>query len=140
MKDACFILKIFGVIFFLAFAFMCYKGYDGMTNYENSSYDYENYEILGDYEDNKNAYVGGDAYNYIINGTHATAFFVLAVGFLISGILCIIGSFIVNSLSLTNDDRYKLDQINTLQQESLATQKNIFKLLSYLVKTHLTKK
>ena len=128
MRNSCFALKIFGVIFFLAFAIMCYKGYDKMENYRNSTYHSEN------------AYVGGDAYNYIINGTYATAFFVLAVGFLISGILCIIGSFIVNSLSLTNDDRYKLDQINTLQQESLATQKNIFKLLSYLVKTHLIKK
>lgn len=128
MKNSCFTLKIFGVIFFLAFAIMCYKGYDKITNYDNSDYSYEN------------AYVGGDAYNYIINGTHATAFFVLAVGFLISGILCMIGSFIVNSLSLTNDDRYKLDQINSLQQESLTTQKNIFKLLSYLVKAHLKKK
>ena len=69
---------------------MCYKGYDKMTNYDNSDYSYEN------------AYVGGDAYNYIINGTHATAFFVLAIGFLISGILCIIGGFIINNLSLTN--------------------------------------
>ncbi|MEB2280790.1 hypothetical protein LAV73_12370 [Lysinibacillus xylanilyticus] len=27
----------------------------------------------------KNVYVGGDAYNYIINGTYATSYFVLAV-------------------------------------------------------------
>ncbi|GAK03885.1 hypothetical protein JCM19037_2243 [Geomicrobium sp. JCM 19037] len=26
-----------------------------------------------------NAYVGGDAYNYIINGTHTIAYFVLAL-------------------------------------------------------------
>lgn len=125
MQNSCFTLKVFGIIFFLAFIIMCYKGYDKM------SFDYEDY---------KNAYVGGDAYNYIINGTHATAFFVLAVGFLISGILCMIGSFIVSSLSVTNDDRYKLNQINELQQESLTTQKNIFKLLSYLVKAHLKTK
>lgn len=34
----------------------------------------------------KNAYVGGDAYNYIINGTYSTAFFVLATGLLVFGI------------------------------------------------------
>lgn len=35
---------------------------------------------------NVNAYVGGDAYNYIINGNYATAFFVLAAVFVIMGI------------------------------------------------------
>lgn len=34
----------------------------------------------------KNAYVGGDAYNYIINGTYATAFFVLTAMFFIGAI------------------------------------------------------
>ena len=47
---------------------MTYKGYDKITNYYNSDY-----SML-----NKNAYVGGDAYNYIINGTYAAAYFVLA--------------------------------------------------------------
>lgn len=121
-------LYIISIIFFIAFAIMCYKGYDKMTNYDNSDYSYEN------------AYVGGDAYNYIINGTHATAFFVLAIGFLISGILCIIGGFIINNLSLTNDDYYKLNMLNTSQQESLTTQKNILKLLTYLVKNNLSMK
>ncbi len=106
-------LYVISIIFFIAFAVMCYKGYDKMTNYDNSDYSYEN------------AYVGGDAYNYIINGTHATAFFVLAIGFLISGILCVIGGYIANrlSLSLTGDDHYKLNMINASQQESLTAQK-----------------
>ena len=54
-----------------------YKGYDKMTNYYSS----DSYSIL-----NKNAYVGGDAYNYIINAGYATAFFVLAVGFALVGV------------------------------------------------------
>ena len=33
-----------------------------------------------------NAYVGGDAYNYIINGTYATAFFVLTAMFVLAAI------------------------------------------------------
>ncbi|MEX1308772.1 MAG: hypothetical protein AB1Z19_09610 [Eubacteriales bacterium] len=39
----------------------------------------------------KNAYVGGDAYNYIINANYATSFFVLAIGFTILG-----GLFLIN--------------------------------------------
>ena len=42
-----------------------------------------------------NAYVGGDAYNYIINGTHATAFFVLTAMFA----LCAIGFMVLHYLS-----------------------------------------
>lgn len=34
-----------------------------------------------------NAHVGGDAYNFIINGTHATAYFILFGAFLIAAIL-----------------------------------------------------
>lgn len=54
-----------------------YKGIDKMTNYYNS----ENYPDL-----NQNAYVGGDAYNYIINGNYATAFFVLTAMFVLAAI------------------------------------------------------
>lgn len=46
---------------------------------------YENSELP--FVDNVNAYVGGDAYNYIINGTHATAYFVLFGALLVAGFL-----------------------------------------------------
>lgn len=39
---------------------------------------YNNPEYASTYNKSKNAYVQGDAYNYIINGTYATAYFVLA--------------------------------------------------------------
>lgn len=39
---------------------------------------------------NKNAYVGGDAYNYIINSERATAYFVLATLFFLIGTVPII--------------------------------------------------
>lgn len=39
------------------------------------------------YDDPVNALVGGDAYNYIINGTHATAYFVVFGALLIAGFL-----------------------------------------------------
>lgn len=54
-----------------------YRGIDKMTNYYNS----ENNPSL-----NENAYVGGDAYNYIINGNYATAFFVLTTMFVLAAI------------------------------------------------------
>ncbi len=41
-----------------------------------------------------NSYVGGDAYNYIINGTYFTAYAVLGMGFLImstiTGVTCLV--------------------------------------------------
>lgn len=53
---------------FLGGCITLYKGIDKMTNYYYNS-EYSSRLV--------NAYVGGDAYNYIINGTYATAFFVL---------------------------------------------------------------
>jgi hypothetical protein len=66
---------------FLATTIFIYMGFDKMTRYYSSEY----MPSL-----NENAYVGGDAYNYIINGTYSTSFFVLATGFLIAGILLLI--------------------------------------------------
>lgn len=68
------------IICFICSIIMCYFGYDKMTNY--CSGEHYPYETI-------NAYVGGDAYNYIINGTYATAFFVLAAMFFI-GAVCFI--------------------------------------------------
>lgn len=43
----------------------------------------------------KNAYVSGDAYNYIINGTHATVFCIIGLVFAVIGAGC----FIVNAIN-----------------------------------------
>ena len=51
-----------------------YKAYDVKHNYQNTEYS----------SINENAYVGGDAYNYIINGTYFTAYSVIGS----TGILC----------------------------------------------------
>lgn len=57
-----------------------YKALDRMVNYENP-----------DYEDNYiNVHVGGDAYNYIINGTHATVFSLIGIGLFLAGLLFIL--------------------------------------------------
>ena len=46
---------------FLGGCITLYKGIDKMTHYYNSEYSFT---------PSVNAYVGGDAYNYIINGTY----------------------------------------------------------------------
>ena len=54
------------------------------------------------YKDSINAYVGGDAYNYIINTGYATSFFVVALMFVVIGSVLLLmfklegGSFIKN--------------------------------------------
>ncbi|WP_213422619.1 hypothetical protein [Bhargavaea massiliensis] len=68
------VLQIISAIFAAHFAF---RGFYKLLAYDN-----------GEYSDKAvNAYVGGDAYNYIINGTHATAYFTLAGAFLITTVL-----------------------------------------------------
>lgn len=90
MKKNVTIFKVFAVLFFIVAVVMAYKGYDKIANYENS----DSY-----YSDNHNAYVGGDAYNYIINGNYATGYFVLCVGFMLAGISCVGISSIVSVIA-----------------------------------------
>jgi len=69
--------NVTAIISFICAIFTFYKGYDKMTNYINS--EHLTYK-------NVNAYVGGDAYNYIINANYSTAFFVLTTMFVLMGI------------------------------------------------------
>ena len=48
------------------------------------------YESPDDFGDAVNAYVGGDAYNYIINAGQATAYFVLCVLFAVIAMTCLL--------------------------------------------------
>jgi len=73
-------LVLIGLLAIIASAFFFYQAYDKYMNYYNS-------EVFTSLQ--KNAYVGGDAYNYIINGTYFTGFSVLGVGSLLLGMLCI---------------------------------------------------
>ena len=79
------IFLVFSIISFISSCVFFYKGYDKMSNYLNTD---------SKYSENINAYVGGDAYNYIINGTYSTSFFVLAIGFLLASILLILAYYI----------------------------------------------
>lgn len=85
-------LKCIAIIFVLLAIIMCYKGHDRMVNYSNPDEDSYSHTYT-------NAYVGGDAYNYIINGTHAAAFFVLSVGFLLTGAVCGCTGFVLDKMN-----------------------------------------
>lgn len=69
--------KFLSSISFIISVIILGLGLDKIFNYDNGeSFPYEYH----------NAYVGGDAYNYIINGNYATGFFVLAAMFALMGI------------------------------------------------------
>ena len=71
------IWKILSVCSFIGSTIAIYLGFDKMLNYVNSEYAWA---------EPHNAYVGGDAYNYIINGNYSTGFFVLATMFALMGV------------------------------------------------------
>ena len=81
--------SVMSIISFVVSGFMIYKGYDKFANYTNI----EGYSSIS-----VNAYVGGDAYNYIINSNYATGFYVLATLFTILGI----GFLIIHFLNKKN--------------------------------------
>ena len=83
MKNILIIASIICFILSGVFFSRCY-------NVKNEYYNSENFPIL-----NKNAYVGGDAYNYIINGTYFTGYAVIASATLLGGIVLIVHSVLL---------------------------------------------
>ena len=70
-------LIVIALLFFIVSVIFSYKAYNVKNDYYNTEY-----SIL-----NKNAYVGGDAYNYIINGTYFIGYAVIASSAFISGVI-----------------------------------------------------
>lgn len=89
LKRLCIVCAIIGVILI----FMGFYKKDAYNNPDNE------YTFSDDYI---NTYVGGDAYNYIINGTYFTAYAVLGTGFLV--ISSIFGSSSI-VLSIKNEEK-----------------------------------
>lgn len=84
---------------FIISAIVLGLGLDKMFNYDSGEYYPYEYH---------NAYVGGDAYNYIINGNYATGFFVLTAMFALMGI----GFIVLYYLSKMADGQSKLLSTN----------------------------
>lgn len=76
----------FGITFLVLGLVFLFIGFDKKNSYNNPDSEYAH---LYDSDDYINSYVGGDAYNYIINGTYFTGYSVIGMGFLImSTIAC----------------------------------------------------
>lgn len=76
---------IAGVLAALCLLFFCLGLYK-MSVYSPPS---SKYSMLG----SNNAYVGGDAYNYIINGTYFTGYMSISAGCLVSATICFVAGF-----------------------------------------------
>ncbi len=74
-----------------------YTGYDKKNNYYYS----ESYSSL-----DKNAYVGGDAYNYIINGNYFTGYMVQGMGYLLIATIAGVSALVLN-IDLTWEENKK---------------------------------
>lgn len=88
---------IVAIILILLSLIFYYVGYDKVTNYKNPE---------NSWADSKNAYVGGDAYNYIINAEYATGNFVIAVGLDIVATLLLGFERLINTLKDSQFKKY----------------------------------
>ena len=84
------------------------KGFHVKNVYKNYASD----DYYYDYSDNVNAYVGGDAYNYIINGTYFAGFMALAG----TMYLCATGLF-CTSLLLSKQENTQTHEHTTVENE-----------------------
>ena len=98
-------LRIFAIIFSLVAVLNVFIGFDKMFNYSSGS----------GYEEPHNAYVGGDAYNIIINGTYTASYFVLAASFFVSSTICFVAGSIIDGLEVS--DRAKREENNRVIAE-----------------------
>ncbi|MGG0188253.1 hypothetical protein [Bacillus rhizoplanae] len=80
---------IWATIFYIHSFVLLYLGIDRIEGYYYSEYSSEL---------SKHAYVGGDAYNYIINSNILTAYFVLSASFFIAGTVLIATGAIIKAL------------------------------------------
>lgn len=80
------ILLFLSLTFFAVGAYFVYQGFDKKDNYYQSDYSWSK---------SVNAYVGGDAYNYIINGTYFAGYCALGGAMFICGSIAGIGGLAI---------------------------------------------
>ena len=96
-EKACRILKTITIIFICIGIIFLGRGFYKKNSYSNPDSD-SSYSYSTQYT---NSYVGGDAYNYIINGTYFTGYVVLGMGSLIIATITGVSSLI---LSIKEDE------------------------------------
>lgn len=101
MRMVAILLIIAAVVFF------------GMGMYKLNVYDNgESYRSDGP----KNAYVGGDAYNFIINSGQATAYFVLSAGLVIAGFIAMAVATMSDAIERQDELLSWLKQVDKREQ------------------------
>ena len=76
---------VFAILFIILGLHYSNVGFDKINHYSN--------DLI-----HKNAYVGGDAYNYIINGTYTIAYFVKSTGYFICSVISIMTRLVIKSI------------------------------------------
>lgn len=97
---------VLSVISFLVAIVLIFFGLDKLLNYSNNDYKYYN------------AYVGGDAYNFIINGNYANGFFILAAMFALIGVGFIIAYYQTKMIVIQE----------TMMASTISTESAIYKI------------
>lgn len=105
------IFRVLAGIFFIMALVFFQQGFDKKDNYVNS----ESFSIL-----NTNAYVGGDAYNYIINGTYFAGYLALGSAMMISGMI----SLLISESAYT--------QVRTFEESSINKKETINEVIEEL--------
>ena len=95
MKDKLAYL-IISIVFYLITAFYMYNGFNFLNNYDT--------------ERHVNVWVGGDAYNYIINAGKANANFTIALIFCIVATAFLIFYMNRPKVDIEDDDEYENDE------------------------------
>ncbi len=103
-RDIIIILAVLAGVFLLLSIVFGFTGHDKISSYYNS----DTYYSL-----NKNAYVGGDAYNYIINGTYFAGYSALCGACLICANIS--GIAALSFYSLMKKEEQEREQISELQ-------------------------
>lgn len=83
------------VLSYISMGICIIMGFNKMFIYENSDLSFI---------PSKNAYVGGDAYNYIINASYSTAWFVLAGVCAIIGLTFVVANYLNKKVELNEND------------------------------------
>lgn len=93
MKSTITTCRVIAVFFIIIGLVLIYNGFD-----KKDAYYYSEYSSL-----NKNAYVGGDAYNYIINANYFTGYVVLGGIAILSAVLLICTSIYLKNQEILSD-------------------------------------
>lgn len=101
---------IWGIIFYVHSVFLLALGIDRVNGYNSGEYSSDL---------SKHVYVGGDAYNYIINSNMLTAFFVLSASFFVAGTMLIVTGSIIKAIK-TNQAQTPVQQV--VKQEPVSAQ------------------